>query len=32
MGDWKFGRKTGEGVMTYANGIKYDGKWKNDKM
>ena len=25
------GKREGTGIMTYPNGIKYEGTWKNDK-
>ncbi len=30
-GDYKDGKKNGQGRMTYANGTVYDGEWKDDK-
>lgn len=30
-GDWKDGKKCGQGTMTYANGDVYKGEWENDK-
>jgi len=31
-GNWKDGKKSGQGVMNFVNGDKYDGQWKDDKM
>lgn len=30
MGDWVNGKKTGEGVMTWPDGAKYLGQFKDD--
>jgi hypothetical protein len=31
-GEWKDGKKDGEGILTYPDGTKYVGEWKNDRM
>ena len=31
MGEWKDGKKHGQGTETYPNGSKYVGKFKNGK-
>lgn len=30
-GDWKDGKKDGQGIMYYADGNKYEGRWKDDQ-
>ena len=30
-GEWKDGKKHGQGILTYANGGKYEGEWKDNK-
>jgi hypothetical protein len=30
-GEWKDGKKCGQGVLTYADGGRYEGEWKDDK-
>jgi hypothetical protein len=29
VGAWQNGKKSGQGSMTYANGTKWVGKWKD---
>lgn len=31
IGEWKNGKKSGQGVMIYENGDLYDGGWKQGK-
>lgn len=32
-GQWDcFGQRTGQGIMTFANGDKYEGEWRDDEM
>ena len=31
-GDWKYGMRFGEGVLTYTNGAGYRGQWVLDKV
>ena len=31
-GDWKYGMRFGEGVLTYTNGAGYRGQWELDKV
>jgi len=31
MGEWKDGKRHGQGNMTYHDGSKFVGKWKNGK-
>lgn len=31
-GDWKYGMRFGEGVLTYTNGASYRGQWVLDKV
>ena len=31
IGEWKDGKKSGEGVMIYENGDLYDGEWQHGK-
>ena len=31
MGEWKDGKRHGQGNMTYHDGRKYVGEWKKDK-
>jgi len=31
IGQWKDGKRHGQGTMTYPDGGKYTGQWKNDK-
>lgn len=31
-GNWKDGKKNGQGKMNFANGDEYEGLWKDDKM
>ena len=31
VGMWKYGKRDGEGTMTYSDGSKYIGMWKDDK-
>ena len=31
IGNWKDNKKNGQGLITYSNGIIYDGYWINDK-
>lgn len=30
-GEWKDGKRNGQGVMKYPSGQQYDGEWKNGK-
>ena len=30
IGAFEYGRRTGEGVMTYPNGDVYQGQWRSD--
>jgi len=32
MGEWKDGKKHGQGTLTTPNGWKYVGEWKEEKV
>ena len=31
VGEYREGKKDGQGIFTFSDGEKYDGEWKNDK-
>jgi hypothetical protein len=31
-GEWKNGKRAGQGTLTYADGSKYSGSWENNRM
>ena len=31
-GEWKDGKRNGQGTLTFANGCKYKGEWRDDKL